>query len=1099
MEFNEMARYVREAFREMDKGDPHLSAVEIAELTAGKTSGPTVPRMEQHLATCERCRDQVQQYELFAADCRQEKVDDHDLGAEWRAMQRRIRWHDVVSSAPRWAAIAACTLITAGVALYWQGRTNDPERLLENAYTALRPFEYRLPGGFGGVQSVRGSAGIARPPSLLRAEAEIQSRLIAGSPSSDLLLLKGRAALMERDYSGAIDALLRSSELVPDPPVLVDLGIAYALRAETESRGADYAPALDALLRALRAEPRNPRALFNLAIVYERLSMMDKAVETWNRLLTIEPNGPWADESRRLLIRAEEAKKKRDAALSNIAGDPASFLAKVHSGDRVLEYEYLQNSFWSKWLPEARSQAESRDAAQALADQWIKHFGDYSLKDAYEEATLRDANVLLADVGAVIIDNIHGRNDQVLGRAENLANQLAARGQKVASFRMRLELAYSYRRSTRHEPCLAIVDQLLAELPRERYPWLAGRTRLEHSTCIRRAGSMGVASKERYRIEAETTQRGLKGLALQARELNTHIDSLSGNSASVWNRTPRDLATYWNSAAADAQAQQALWDMSNAARALGYKHAAIAMEADAVEALVRWQNPALEAVNRAYLASLMDEAGDHEGAIAEFDRADRIYGSLPPGPTIHNQIQAARLRRAEAEAAGSAPASAISHLESVSPNFSGLEAQMRLQQARGIALLSLGDWKQADSCFRNAIQLADEHVNSFSQPLSRVAALEMAMDSRRSLVQVALINRGDPAEAFQVWDHRWKPAGEARDSAAPDLGDDVVLTYVVIPTGVAVMVANRSGIRGHRLTGEPTLLRAEAADLHRLCSNPASDLRELRAAGHRLYRRLIGPYETDIKPGARILVQSDDFLALVPFGALVDSDGRYLAERHPISMITALRDRRADGDRLFTRATPAVIVSAGKGAGREFSPLPDAIREAGDLASRLTGAVVLDASTAQPEKIAEKMASAELVHFAGHGWSNGGNAALVLGGDSQGTTLALTATDLANYEWGGCRLAVLSACLTAEGEQRGSVNPQSLVRAFLAAGARRVVAARWSVDGEATRALMSYFYDALFAGAGPSIALDRAMMKIRATHDWEHPYFWAGFDVYGAP
>jgi len=179
--------------------------------------------------------------------------------------------------------------------------------------------------------------------------------------------------------------------------------------------------------------------------------------------------------------------------------------------------------------------------------------------------------------------------------------------------------------------------------------------------------------------------------------------------------------------------------------------------------------------------------------------------------------------------------------------------------------------------------------------------------------------------------------------------------------------------------------------------------------------------------------------------------------------------------------------------------LQGAESESRELASRLSQSILLDGAKAEPADLARRMASAALVHFAGHGWSNGGNAALILGPVAPGGGGIVTANELAEQNWQKCRLAVLSACLTAAGEERGPVNPQSLVRALLAAGARRVMAARWSIDSESTPVLMRAFYDSLLAGASPAAALQDATARIRNASGWQHPYYWAAFDIYGAP
>src|ERR1035441_2410131 len=130
--------------------------------------------------------------------------------------------------------------------------------LLAKAYTEARPFEYRLADqGYGPIRQERGSGSpFNRPESLASAEAEIQRRLAMRADDPELLALKGRAQLLERDYEGAIESLSRASESKPDDPELLsDLGTAYAVRGETEKRNIDYGHALDLFLRALKKQP----------------------------------------------------------------------------------------------------------------------------------------------------------------------------------------------------------------------------------------------------------------------------------------------------------------------------------------------------------------------------------------------------------------------------------------------------------------------------------------------------------------------------------------------------------------------------------------------------------------------------------------------------------------------------------------------------------------------------------------------------------------------------------------------------------------------------------------------------------------------------
>jgi CHAT domain-containing protein len=90
---------------------------------------------------------------------------------------------------------------------------------------------------------------------------------------------------------------------------------------------------------------------------------------------------------------------------------------------------------------------------------------------------------------------------------------------------------------------------------------------------------------------------------------------------------------------------------------------------------------------------------------------------------------------------------------------------------------------------------------------------------------------------------------------------------------------------------------------------------------------------------------------------------------------------------------------------------------------------------------------------------------------------------------------VLSACETAVAEQRLGDEQVGLVRAFLLAGAARVMASLWPVDDAVTAAFMAEFYVALIGGQGPAVALQTAQAAIRQRHP--HPSFWAAFTLYG--
>ena len=105
-------------------------------------------------------------------------------------------------------------------------------------------------------------------------------------------------------------------------------------------------------------------------------------------------------------------------------------------------------------------------------------------------------------------------------------------------------------------------------------------------------------------------------------------------------------------------------------------------------------------------------------------------------------------------------------------------------------------------------------------------------------------------------------------------------------------------------------------------------------------------------------------------------------------------------------------------------------------------------------------------------------------------------------------LVILSACDTASqaGEEAtreagvltgGGQALDGLVRAFIAAGGRQVIASHWPApdDYRATGRLFGRF----FGGSGESIggALQAAQIALMDDPDTSHPFYWAGFALIG--
>lgn len=96
------------------------------------------------------------------------------------------------------------------------------------------------------------------------------------------------------------------------------------------------------------------------------------------------------------------------------------------------------------------------------------------------------------------------------------------------------------------------------------------------------------------------------------------------------------------------------------------------------------------------------------------------------------------------------------------------------------------------------------------------------------------------------------------------------------------------------------------------------------------------------------------------------------------------------------------------------------------------------------------------------------------------------------------RLAVLSACDSGKGTFVKGGGTYSLVRSFMMAGVKEVIASRWTLPDKSGSKIMGYFYDGLLRSKKrPDEALHQAKLSYLANSSKykAHPYFWAGLTL----
>lgn len=348
--------------------------------------------------------------------------------------------------------------------------------------------------------------------------------------------------------------------------------------------------------------------------------------------------------------------------------------------------------------------------------------------------------------------------------------------------------------------------------------------------------------------------------------------------------------------------------------------------------------------------------------------------------------------------------------------------------------------------------------------------------------------------------------------------------------------------------GEPASRRAT-----RVAEADAALAAEMSAISHMLLDGISGPLSGEWR-GKRLAIVATGALEYLPFGALPlpaptssgadgpDAGGRTrprpLIAEHEIvtipsaSVLAVLRRETGDrqpaprslamvADPVFERADPRVgraqdrrpgghqvsTAAAGSSTARQgLGRLPFSREEAEAIAALApTGDVfkATDFGASRTTVLAGALSGYRMVHFATHGVLDSARpslSSLVLSlVDERGAPINgyLRLHDIYNLRL-DADLVVLSACQTALGKEIRGEGLVGLTRAFMYAGAPRVVASLWEVNDVATAELMKAFYRGMLRQRlAPAAALRAAQLELSRNPRWASPYYWAGFTLQG--
>lgn len=1128
----------------------------LVRLAAGLTEGEESETLLAHAEQCEKCGvflrralesfDDVQSDEetSFLASLRSGQPDGQGSFVQRLAAMRGDRTKDLslqmestrrgnVSKVPQWGYwLAAAAMIVAVALLILRPGTTvqEADALLAKAYSEHRSFELRVAGAkWAPLQVQRGPEAslLNRPAALLKAETMIASQLERDPSNAAWLQAKARADLIDGNFESAIKALEKAQGSSPgEASLFTDLATAYFERAERTGQTSDYARAFELLSQRLAKAPDDHIALFNRAIISEKMLLHTQAVEDWNHYLRIESSSDWQKEAREHLAEIEKILQQQKEKGSSKLSGVETFLAaaeEIPAGDSPL-LDSLAEPYEVRaiedWLPQRYESGNVRSERNASIDSALSLMSEHLIR-AHDDVWLRDITRELPRTGSspgmealaeAHLANLRGDHIAAIRLAEQAVAEFGRVAENAGRIRAEFEAVYANHLAAHGLVCYRGARALSSELRNRGYRWIEVQNGLESAACASEVSrvdeSLGMARKSLEDAKSSAygnlELRGLTFVAGLTPDFEESLKLLRGGMELYWRGKFEPMRGYSLYEEMDADADHLrLWNFD----------AAVIREA--LKLVQDDPDLSMQGIEQFRLARAYIMIGD----TAEANRTFAIARDLLGRSKSRELIPDISIDLAEVFVQKGQNQEALELLNTVEGDVTLLSHDIllsRFYSVRGSAQSALGKDAAAEQSLASAIALSKRGIASIADERARREWAQNFGAAYRSLSYAKL--RKDPVDSLLWWEaYKGVTLGNSVEEASlarPDsdsapklpaletwtVARAAVLSYMVLPQGVALWVVDGSGVHTTWVETTSDRLLMLARQFVGNCSDPHSSKNTIVGEGRELYDLFVKPAEKWLNGRSRLIIETDGPLAMIPFEALVDQRGKYVGESYEIQYSPGLfyisattRQTAVDrSSRALVVGNPLLdSISA-------MPPLPDAVGEAREIAREFTGSHILLGADATLPVVLRELPQADVFHFAGHGVANREVTGLLLAGSSEHGQGALTAEQLNRKLLRRSRLVVLSACSTVNGPSGEPAEKGSLAQSFLVLGVPQVVASRWVVDSLSTHEWMKAFYANMLTGQNSSRAAREASATVRDQPTWGHPYYWASFNVFSS-
>jgi len=987
-------------------------------------------------------------------------------------------------------ALAAAAVIALAFLAMWQWRAHrgtgsEREMLLALAPRAARVSEARLSGGMAWAAY--------RGPDRASAQGSDPDRLKLGGavgevvgraneePSAHLEQAAGIGLVLIEAPLEAVSRLRKATELDPNNATAwSDLAAAQDAAALRLHRPSLYPEALASADAALRVDPKLPEALFNRALILERLGLKNEARQAWDAFLAIDASSQWAVEARAHLRelptttsedRFQEDLPRLERAV--LAGDAKTVQLYVNDYRQLSRTtaEVLTLGQWGEAYAkgDAATATERLRIARAIGAALARSSKETLLRDAVSAIDAADAQQR-AQLAQAQIAYLRGR--RAYSRNEPAAAEPDLRRAAQAFGPSPLaKVARYFAASVRFDrndvdAAQRELSALLTEVDRTpEHAALGAQLRWQLALCAmsdddwQGALPLLTSARETFVRLGEASN----GAFLDA--LVADAQMALGRADESWQARIRSFGTL------STEGRATRMQVSLGAAATAELRAG---RLDVARSIMKIEESTNRAAGNAVLlantlvreAALSARSGDRIAAAQNAAEAMTVANGISDAAMRTRAIIDADFASGVASLP-SDPKRAREHLSKAIDGYAAIERPLflpetRLLRARASLLMNARDEALRD--VEAGIAELERHRVHYAGSVIGFGIF----DARTELYALATrmyIERDDAERAFAYAERsrvHILPNAEVREPvAAIELqrrlrgSGAAVLELVVLGDELAAFCVTERGLTLRRRRMAPGLVSG---------NDPEA-----------LYDALIRPSEAELAAARQVIIVPDPLLDGVPFAALRDArTRRHLVERMAVSIAPSATSLQGMDARTSPEAM--VAVSLPSGATRSSVALPETEREMREIASLYRGATSLAASEATFGAFQERVAYADVVHIGGHTEREEGvgDAALRFANERV-SWRTVAATPLRSKP-----VVVLAACETLRRPRSRETFTLSLGGGFLAAGASDVIGTLTPIADHDARTFFGMLHRHLRERGDAALALQRAQLEALA-------------------